>query len=322
MAAEIVLKKSEHWFDFVWTKFPRHQGYGVVRGVLGIVLLVASFLKIYYWISEPVAKAGLFSSRWFTALEIECELALAVWLLSGLYQYGAWYITTLCFIGFSFVTLYKGLLGESSCGCFGKIQVNPWYTLIFDLVSIFVLIYFRPLKGVFFTRPNWAKMGLTVFVYSILGFPTGYMMVTSAPSTLTSDGKINGQTSFVVVEPDKWTGKYFPLLKHIDIGDELARGNYTLLFYHYDCPDCRSAILRCEKLTREYSKKIVLVEVPPYANSATFLSVSCLSGKLSETINWFIPTPMVISLENGYAKSSPLNAFILGKEVKFYGNLK
>jgi len=37
-----------------------------------------------------------------------------------------------CFSVFCGVTLYKGLAGATSCGCFGQLSVNPWYTLAAD----------------------------------------------------------------------------------------------------------------------------------------------------------------------------------------------
>jgi hypothetical protein len=57
------------------------------------------------------------------------ELALSVWLLSGLFKKGAWLAALVCFSFVSMITHYKAVTGAASCGCFGSVQANPWITL-------------------------------------------------------------------------------------------------------------------------------------------------------------------------------------------------
>jgi len=51
-------------------------------------------------------------------------------------------------------------------------------------------------------------------------------------------------SSYEVLEPETWVGKKLPILQHIDIGEKLSRGNWLILLYHHDCPDCAKAIAK------------------------------------------------------------------------------
>jgi hypothetical protein len=64
---------------------------------------------------------------------IELEITLGVWLLSGWFQRGAW-LGALGFFGvLAGVSLYLALIGQRSCGCFGRVPVNPWLTFTLDV---------------------------------------------------------------------------------------------------------------------------------------------------------------------------------------------
>ena len=67
-----------------------------------------------------------------------------LWLLAGLYPWHTWILAMVCFSGFASTALYMALAGEVSCGCFGKVPLSPWYTLIFDLTALAMLVWVRP----------------------------------------------------------------------------------------------------------------------------------------------------------------------------------
>ena len=64
----------------------------IVLKLLGILLLTASVLKGWQLLTEPVANADIWSYRPFLILTVEFELALAIWLLSGLFKKVAWLV--------------------------------------------------------------------------------------------------------------------------------------------------------------------------------------------------------------------------------------
>ena len=117
----------------------------VILKVLGMLLLIAAVLKGLQLLTEPVANSDIWSYRPFLILTVELELALAIWLLSGLFKKAAWLGALVCFSFFSIITLYKAVTGAASCGCFGSVHVNPWITLFaIDLPGVIALAIFRP----------------------------------------------------------------------------------------------------------------------------------------------------------------------------------
>ncbi|MFV1965060.1 MAG: MauE/DoxX family redox-associated membrane protein [Pirellulaceae bacterium] len=114
----------------------RVEGATLLRALLGVVLLIAAALKAWQLSTEPVAEDGLLTSRGFLIALVEFELLFGLCLLFGLVPRVTWPIAMLCFVGFSCVALYKALSGAASCGCFGKVEVNPWYTFAFDVGAV------------------------------------------------------------------------------------------------------------------------------------------------------------------------------------------
>ena len=214
----------------------------------------------------------------------------------------------LCFAAFSTITLYKALTGAASCGCFGKIHVNPWITLFsIDLPAVIALMVFHPQLSLNLHRPS-IKHLLREFITPIpakrhftaatsLGLiilaVTTPILALNAPAAVTS--------SYEVLEPETWVGRKLPILDHIDIGKELEKGNWLILLYHHDCPDCAKAIPKYEQIARDFAGnkdflKIALIEVPPYGQTPISQNTLCTLGQLAETKEWFVTTPAVALL--------------------------
>ena len=96
-----------------------------VLKALGTLLIVAAALKGHQLLTEPLANQDVWSYRPVLILLVECELALGLWLVSGLLPRLAWLTALACFSFFCVVTLYKALTGAASCGCFGAVRVPP-----------------------------------------------------------------------------------------------------------------------------------------------------------------------------------------------------
>ena len=119
----------------------------IAMTVAGLVLLIATILKSHQLLTEPILSDGFWESWEFFLIQIPLELGLAIWLLSGLFRKAGWLIATLAFGMFIGITLHKGLIGAESCGCFGRVHVNPWITLSAVDIPIFLaLLVFHP-KG-------------------------------------------------------------------------------------------------------------------------------------------------------------------------------
>jgi len=81
----------------------------------------------------------------FQLAVIEFEVFLGVWLLSGKRLLGAWLLALATFSSFAVVSFYQGWVGQTSCGCLGRlVTLSPWYALGIDAVAIAALLLGRP----------------------------------------------------------------------------------------------------------------------------------------------------------------------------------
>ncbi len=301
----------------------------IVVKILAIVLLAAAVLKGWQLLTEPVANNNIWSYRPFLILTVEFELALAIWLLSGLFKKAAWLVTLLCFSAFSAITLYKGITGAESCGCFGSVHVNPWITLFaIDLPAVIALSIFRPglsLRSILAfplallsfpwkresiktigrnllgPLPSVPRFVVTVFLAVIVLGISAPILAFNEPPQITS--------RYEVLEPETWVGQKLPILEHIDIADSLKTGTWLILLYHYDCPDCDTAVPMYEQMARELEGnedflQIALIAVPPYGQGPVNESCPCTLGRLAETKEWFVTTPAVALLTDGRVTSA------------------
>jgi hypothetical protein len=322
----------------------------VLLKALGLLLLTAAILKGRQLLTEPVANNDIWSYRPFLILTVEFELALAIWLLSGLFKKAAWLVSLLCFSFFSAITFYKAVAGFASCGCFGSVHVNPWITFFaIDLPSVIALSILRPTSHCerseaisrlsFPTRRESIKaMILTFFtpLPSFRRFATAFAIgltilgVTTPILALNEPAKIT--TRYEVLEPSEWIGKELPILEYIvedpafrgrvedpafigrdedpavrrrnSIREILRTGTWLILLYHYDCPDCGTAIPKYEQMARDLAGnedflRIALIAIPPYGRIPVSEKTPCTLGRLPETKEWFVTTPAVALLTDG-----------------------
>ncbi|MFP3937907.1 MAG: MauE/DoxX family redox-associated membrane protein [Phycisphaerae bacterium] len=294
----------------------RITAFDVVRVFLGLVLLTAAVLKTHELATRPAKNLNILSYRWSLALLVQVQIFLGLWWVSGLYKRLAWLSAVVCFAFFTGVTIYEGLAGYESCGCFGAVKVHPWHTLVFDLLGLAALLVFRPKLSrphpVTHSKPRHIAVAAVMIVG---GFSAAAAIAGYEPARLEDTGEIvsakNGNDGndreVVVLQPHDWLGKTFPLLKHIDVGDKLRSGQWEVILYHYTCPTCREEIERIEQLAQmrggwSEAGGVAVVSIPPHAPAGEEIvpdDTACLRGKLSDEHDWFVSTPVMLTLTDG-----------------------
>ena len=299
----------------------------ILLKVLGILLLTGAILKGWQLLNEPVANSDIWSYRPFLVLTVEFELALAIWLLSGLFKKAAWLASLLCFSLFSMITFYKGITGAASCGCFGSVHVNPWITLFaIDLPSVIALSIFRPGKVLpphimarirLHRRPVKALINqffnplpslphfLGIFVVSFVVLAvTSSVLVLSKPLHVIEEIDLLGNEKLVILEPEAWIDRRFPLLKSIDVEDNMASGDWAVVLYNKECDGCAEFMHRIEdffnkSLSESNSLRCAVIEIMGKASPVPVKRIRCIWAELPEDREWFAVTPAVICLRNG-----------------------
>ena len=288
----------------------------IVTKLLAALLLVAAVLKGWQLLTEPVANTDIWSYRPFLILTVEFELALAIWLLSGLFKKAAWLASLLCFSLFSMVTLYKGITGAESCGCFGSVHVNPWITLFaIDLPAVIALAVFRPKGEKLLNWPPIPRFAATACVGLIILGVTTPILAFNEPPKITS--------RYEVLEPETWVDKELPILEHINIAESLQKGTWLILLYHYNCPDCDTAVpmyeqMACDLAGNEDFLRIALIEVPPYGRGRVSENSLCTLGKLNESKEWFVTTPVTFLLVAGEVRKTRHGVAKLEEIIQFF----
>ncbi len=108
--------------------------------VAGAVLLLAAGLKAWRVIHSPVAMPAPLGITGFTPVLIGWEIFLGLWLLSGALPLAARRTAIGCFAFFGGYACWEALAGKASCGCFGQVHVNPWFTVLLDAAMVAMLI--------------------------------------------------------------------------------------------------------------------------------------------------------------------------------------
>ena len=278
----------------------------IVLKSLGLLLLTAAALKGSQLLTEPMANSDIWTNRAFLIFTVEFEIALGIWLLSGLFKKAAWLAVITCFSLFSLITLYKGLTGAASCGCFGSVHVNPWITLTcIDLPAVATLSIFRP-KNLDFRRPLaffTPQPGLIRFA-AVLLLALNAACVSTVILALNEPAMVTNE--YEVIEPETWVGKELPILDHIDIGEQLKTGNWLVVFYRYDCPHCITALPSCEFLARacEDIMSAAMICIPPYGECIADKCKASVLGKLSDAKTWYSDSslPLCVLSVNGRVK--------------------
>lgn len=283
----------------------------VIMKILGLLLLVTAIMKGWQLLVEPVANKDIWSNRLFLIFTVEFELALGIWLISGLFKKAAWLVTVVCFSVFSVITLYKGLSAADSCGCFGAVKVNPWITLfVVDLPVVLGLLLSKA-KGFYLVevlRPWKLLLPLPKIKYTAVVFILGLAVIGVSGPLLLLNEPAKETAEYVVLEPETWVGKTLPIIENIDIGEQLKNGKWLVLFYHYDCPDCLNAIEELEEMAidlvgNDDILRIAFVEVPPYGEVVINKNGNWVLGQLENSKEWFVTTPTIIFLDGGKVKS-------------------
>jgi len=298
-----------------------------LRVMLGLILLIAAGLKAHQLATDPLvtlapssplplgegwvrALAPLLHSRPFLIALVEIELLFGLVLLWGIYPQLTWALSLGCFGSFALISLSKALSGAATCGCFGRVPVNPWYTFALDATAVLALVGWPPHgESPSHVRP-FARYAAVVAVWLVAGTPVALATWTEPAGTLTDLGEVLADGRTVILKPQTWVGQRFALADWIDIGDRLGQGEWVVLLYHRGCPKCEEALAESEKavsdsITKSNACHVAWIQMPPYGdlrdgNSST--NGRLVFGRLNLAKNWFASTPVEIMLSQGVVR--------------------
>jgi hypothetical protein len=281
---------------------------------LSLLLLTAAFLKGYELYAAPLPEASVWGSRTLRIAAVEAEGFLGLWLLSGVWGSRARWAALVAFHVFFTMSLSRALAGEESCGCFGRVPIDPRWTAALDLVAILALWRWRPAalpsplggEGLGVRGPAGSRslrIAAFLLLFLVVGVPGGIVLAARWP-------EIDGDGSVVVLKPEQWVGRRCPLLPYADIGDELSQGRWLVVLDHHNCPHCREVVPAYEAKARAavadpVAARIAFLAVPPHGTPLWQIApgTSCRQGRLTASKEWFGATPAVLRLQDGVVQA-------------------
>ncbi len=171
----------------------------IVMTVTGLLLIGASALKAQQMLTEPIVSKGLWESWHFFLIAVPLEMALGIWLVSGLFRKAGWLFAVLSFGFFVGVTAYKAAVGELSCGCFGRVSVNPWITLLAIDIPLFILLLIFFPRGEKLLPPPWPHP----FHCLAVAIPASLFLGALVPTLAFNKPPDRGET-YLVINPGNW----------------------------------------------------------------------------------------------------------------------
>jgi hypothetical protein len=289
----------------------KHFGFTQFPFVVAGLLFLAAGLKEWQLATTPLPPVvqdsfftpllELFNNRYLLMAVVVGEILFALVLIAGIWKQWTWLLSLLAFIAFTLVSLMKGLSGESSCGCFGTVTVNPWITTCFDLIIVALLAVFRERLEWTFPPLDWKRVAAVLVIWFVLAGSALFAMLSlnEQPQTIlgTEFAGLDGK-KMILLEPKDWMGKEFPLFsRFIEPNDSemLRHGEWTVLLIHTDCPDCRQMMADLEK---QKAENVAVVVVPSQPNER-IPNTDFPVFVLDDQNEWFAETPCTVKLSEG-----------------------
>lgn len=292
-----------------------------VPALLGLLLIAAALLKALHLATNPVLETGLFESRWFQIGWVEFELLFGGWLITGWHPRPTRVAAMILFAALAGLSFAKAVAGESDCGCFGEITVNPWMMFLLDVAAVGALCVFGTsgaspvavFRGSLIRRGR-SNASLRIAINALLlctvmsiGCVVGWTAARPKEAVTGKSHTVDPRQT-VVLDPQTWIGHPFPLLNEIDTGNELRSGQWLILLYQAGCSTCDTARQKLETTVPNDQRQCMIISVPPHATDDNSTGVGVAQalvrrGRLNETSNWSIHVPVSMTLSDGYVVS-------------------
>jgi len=300
------------------TKNTKRFGFTQFRFIVAAILLLAAGLKAHQLGTAPLPPVvqdsmftpllELLNDRHFQMLVVVGEILFALILIAGIWLQYTWLLSIVGFSVFTLVSLMKGLSGETSCGCFGTVTVNPWITMAFDMVIVACLVVFR--ERFDWTRLHWTlspldhKKVLAVLVaWLILAGPALFFMLSlkqQPHATLGTEFTGPDGRVMILLEPETWIGKEFPLISRFvepEGSEVLLTGTWQVLLVQPDCSDCHLKLAKLEARTQR-PENVAIVVIPSRVDRE-IQQTSFPTFVLDRRNGGFVTTPVVVKLVAG-----------------------
>jgi hypothetical protein len=280
-----------------------------IRVGIGTLLLAAALSKTATSL-DPKTTTFATEFPWAVHVLSAAELLLGVLLICGVLGREVWISAVGLFLVFWVFALYRAIAGYETCGCFGQVEINPWWMVFLDSAVLAILLRYR---SAYLKWPDGNERKAS----SILGagaFGVGQavtavlLLAFAMPTAYRAAATVFGERPLVFLQPADWVDQQFPLSDHLSPKFDFSDGEWIVLLYHHDCSACVDILPDYELLARRITENrrapnVLIVEVPPLGEAIAPLG-HAFRAQLSRDRQWIVQTPVEIRIDNGIVTSA------------------
>jgi hypothetical protein len=206
------------------------------------------------------------------------------------------------------------VLGASSCGCFGALEVNPWITLVTDVTFLLGLLVLGRREPRLALTPNLPTSRVLIAgAFSVVSVAAAFGLSPPGASVDRKSVEHGGGSAlplpadgYYMPMYDSWIGRPFLELDLAswvkNLPDTLGNGSQYIIFYRKDCEHCHQ--LMELYFSGSLSESTTAIAVPerygfPSENLQPFDCPECRRAELPSGIDWFLQTPVLVRLADG-----------------------
>ena len=202
-------------------------------------------------------------------------------------------------------------LGADSCGCFGAVEINPWFTLVTDVTFLLCLVFLgrrdpRLALGRFLPTSRVVAVGMWSLLSVFVAFALPADNSTADPSGVTASAAPVPAAGYYLPNYEEWIGRPFRDLEIASwisgLPADLEVGQQYVIFFRKDCEHCHELMEVYFNGSLDWPAMAVAVPERdgwPTENLQAFPCVECRMGELPAGIDWFLQTPVLVRLADG-----------------------
>jgi len=279
-----------------------------LRVAVACLLLVAAGLKAYQSFGGKVLVANsIFEHRWFILGQTTGEVGLALWLVTGWHARVVRRLVAGLFFVFVEYSLYRVAQGKASCGCFGAISVTPWLTFLLDSVVVTSALWVKEVSTVKWPRKwsTWVCLmagGTALWVGTLVGASRLW------PVEMAQDLGVRIGDRRILLQPDAWVGRTFPLLSYMSgQPKEIQHGRWLVVLMNPGCGRCWMQLQAYEERAEKEGTPLVVVWLSDWRSVISDGEVKVKEGTfwttLEPMVEWLGETPVAMRLVDGRVES-------------------
>lgn len=281
--------------------------------LIAAVMILAAVLKYHRLVAQPSFGHSVLDSQAFVYSLILVEVFVSCFLLSGMRPGLAWVVIAFLFSSFAVISLQKAIVGDEHCGCFGVIDISPFFVFAGDVaVLLSALARIAIFPNAHCLEPGRRGGGRAALAFLAFAIPAVGLSIRYSEFSGSGSVGLKVGADTVALLPWDWPEQRFPLGAWMKCDSDLSRGKWRVVIFNADCGRCMSLVGRYGSFVSAHPEyRLAFIQVPPLRGKTVDDLITSDSAyqscTLSSDIEWHASLPIEVNLEDSLVKwvSSP-----------------